>query len=63
MLERLSEAKAAFLLGSETFRLSEVSGGALPALARLVRRAPAFTLTYGRLDDAVVAVRDLLAAA
>lgn len=62
-VEPLSEADAAYLLGKESSRLGEVQGGALPALARLARRAPAYRLVHGDADLAVRAVRSLLAAA
>jgi hypothetical protein len=43
---RLSEGEAAYLVGSGCARLDEVSGGALPALARLARRVPAYEVRY-----------------
>lgn len=61
--ERISEAEAAYLAGSESFRLSEVEAGPLAALARLARRTPAYRLRYDHLHDAVRIVHDLVTAA
>ncbi|MDT7537982.1 MAG: hypothetical protein QOI82_1567 [Actinomycetota bacterium] len=62
-IERIAPAEAAYLLGSLSVRLHSVRGGGLEALARLVRRAPAYRVTYGVGELGAVAVEDLLAAA
>ncbi len=38
--------EAAYLVGAQSSRLDDVAGGALPALARLSRRVPAYHLRY-----------------
>jgi len=58
-VEPLGEGEAAFRLGQNSSRLRAVRGGALPALARLARRAPAYRLTYGDVDAAVRTVHEL----
>ena len=62
-VERIQEARAAYLLGKETSRLNAVRGGALHGLARLARRAPAYTVVHGGGGSASRAVRELLDAA
>lgn len=62
-VRRLGEAEAAYRLGANATQLPFVRGGAVPALARLARRAPAYELTFGDLASAVTAVEDLSSAA
>jgi hypothetical protein len=61
-VRELTAGEAAFLAGTQSSRLAETGGGALPALARLFRRTPSFRLVHGDLDAAVAAVRDVWAA-
>jgi len=60
---RLEPAEAAYLLGGNTSRLRAVHGGGLPALARLVRRTPAYRLVYGDVEAAADAVEHLWSSA
>jgi hypothetical protein len=59
----ISAGEAAFLAGTNSSRLNETAGGALPALARLFRRVPALRLVHGDLDSAVERLRSRWAAA
>jgi hypothetical protein len=43
---RMPGSEAAYLIGSRCALLGEVSGGPLPALARLARRVPAYHVRY-----------------
>jgi hypothetical protein len=52
-VEALSGSEAAYLLGSRSAGLGDVTGGPLPILARLARRVPAYRLRYN--DDALAA--------
>lgn len=61
-VERLQEAEAAYLLGANSSRLKDVRGGALDALGRLARRAPAYRVTHGDSATARDTVAELLAA-
>ena len=56
-VEVVPGGEAAYLLGSRSARLGDVTGGALPALARLARRVPAYRLRY---DDAARAAEEVL---
>jgi hypothetical protein len=56
-VEVVPGGEAAYLLGSRSARLGDVAGGALPALARLARRVPAYRLRY---DDAARAAQEVL---
>ena len=50
-------AEAAYLVGAQSSRLRDVTGGPLPALARLARRVPAFQVIYpdaGRAAEEVL---------
>ena len=61
--EPMTPAQAAFELGEQSSRLQLVRGGPLPALARLVRRGPAYRLHYSDGAAAATVVRELLATA
>lgn len=61
-VQRVAPSEAAFLLGRNSSRLALVRGGALPVLARLARRAPAFRIVHDDLNAAAEAVTDLWAA-
>lgn len=52
LLELLHPAEAAFMLGGNASYLPDITGGPLPALARLARRAPAYRLIYDDVDGA-----------
>lgn len=54
---RLSGGEAAYAVGSRSTALADTRGGALPALARLARRAPAWELRYA---DAELAAREVV---
>ena len=54
---RVAAAEAAYLVGGRSSRLADVTGGALPVLARLARRVPAYRLHY---DDAERAAEEVL---
>lgn len=56
-VELVPGGEAAYLLGSRSARLDDVTGGALPVLARLARRVPAYRLRY---DDAARAAEEVL---
>jgi hypothetical protein len=56
-VEAVPGGEAAYLLGSRSARLGDVTGGALPALARVARRVPAYRLRY---DDAARAAQEVL---
>lgn len=58
----MSEAEAAYQAGAHSSRLRDITAGPLPALARLARRAPAFSIVHGDVDLAANAVARLLAA-
>ena len=45
-VEALSGSEAAYLVGTRSAGLGDVTGGPLPALARLARRVPAYRLRY-----------------
>ena len=62
-LERLPPARAAHLLSQNSSCLRSVRGGALPALARLVRRVPAYRLIHQGDAQATATVLELLEAA
>ncbi len=53
----VAAGEAAYLVGSRSSRLGDVTGGALPVLARLARRVPAYQLRYA---DADVAAEEVL---
>lgn len=61
--ERLSEARSAYLLGSNSSRLSRLRGGALEGLGRVARRVPAFSLVHAGGTSLTSVVRELLEAA
>ena len=54
---KVAAGEAAYLVGSRSSRLGDVTGGALPVLARLARRVPAYQLHY---DDAERAAEEVL---
>ena len=54
---RLGGSEAAYLVGSRSARLGDVTGGPLPVLARLARRVPAYRLRY---DDEAGAAEEVL---
>jgi hypothetical protein len=56
-VEALSGSQAAYLVGCRSAQLGDVTGGPLPALARLARRVPAYRLRY---EDAARAAREVL---
>ena len=56
-VEVVPGGEAAYLVGSRSARLGDVTGGALPVLARLARRVPAYRLRY---DDAARAAEEVL---
>jgi hypothetical protein len=56
-VEVVPGGEAAYLLGNRSARLGDVTGGALPVLARLARRVPAYRLRY---DDAARAAEEVL---
>jgi hypothetical protein len=58
-VQRLSEAEAAYALGSNTVRLWWVRGGGLQALARMARRVPAYRLVYDDVREAADRVEEL----
>ena len=58
-VERLTTAEAAYQCGGNSSRLQTVSGGGLPALARLSRRTPAYRLIHGDVHSAADAVEEL----
>jgi len=58
--EPMSAAEAAILLADQSFNFVARGAGALHAVARGARRAPAFTLVFGELQSAVGAVETLL---
>lgn len=62
-VERLTEAQTAYTLGSNASTLWAVQGGALPALARVARRCPAFRLIHSDVEAAADEVEDIWAAA
>lgn len=51
-LDVVSGGQAAYLVGSRSARLGDVTGGALPVLARLARRVPAYRLRYADVAGA-----------
>jgi hypothetical protein len=53
----LSGSEAAYLVGARSAGLDDVTGGPLPALARLARRVPAYRLRY---DDVARAAEEVL---
>jgi hypothetical protein len=53
----LSGSEAAYLVGARSAGLGDVTGGPLPALARLARRVPAYRLRY---DDVARAAEEVL---
>jgi hypothetical protein len=59
VIERIRPAETAYLLGSNSVRLWWAEGGALQAVARLARRAPAYRIAYGSTADAVEIVEKL----
>lgn len=61
--EPLSEAQAAYTLGSNASSLWAVQGGPLPALARVARRCPAIRLVHGEVHAAADAVESFWSAA
>ena len=58
-VDRVPAAEAAYTLGGNTSRLRDVRDRGLPALARLVRRAPAYRVVYEDVHAAADAVQDL----
>ena len=56
-MEALSGSQAAYLVGCRSTQLGDVTGGPLPALARLARRVPAYRLRY---DDEAGAAAEVL---
>lgn len=62
-VEPITPGQAGFLLGEQSSRLRLVRGGPLPALARLVRRAPGYKLRYSDGEQATAEVQNLLLAA
>jgi hypothetical protein len=63
LLQRLHPADAAYRSGSNSSRLRQLEPDPLGALARLVRRIPAFSLEHGDVRHAALAVVDLLESA
>jgi len=61
-VHRLSPGEAAFTLGSNSSRLRDVRGSALPALGRLAAQAPAYRILHSDVNAAAEQVRELLAA-
>jgi len=57
-VEALSGSQAAYLVGCRSTQLGDVTGGPLPALARLARRVPAYRLRYD--DDEAGAAAEVL---
>ena len=56
-VEALSGSEAAYLVGTRSAGLGDVTGGPLPTLARLARRVPAYRLRY---DDDARAAEEVL---
>ena len=56
-VEVVPGGEAAYLMGSRSAELDDVTGGALPVLARLARRVPAYRLQY---DDAARGAEEVL---
>jgi hypothetical protein len=56
-VQALSGSEAAYLVGARSAGLGDVTGGPLPALARLARRVPAYRLRY---DDEAGAAEEVL---
>jgi hypothetical protein len=60
-VEPVEPGEAAYLVGRQCSSLGAVHDGPLPALARLVRRAPAYRLVHGDAEAAADAVENLWA--
>ena len=56
-VEALSGSEAAYLVGTRSAGLGDVTGGPLPVLARLARRVPAYRMRY---DDDARAAEEVL---